>query len=200
MKEVEGHFGTAVVSYFIFLRWLFFMNLVIFVFWFGFVVVPELHWEVVNNPSRSESRLACVFESSLNYSCKENEAEVIYRNCEVPTTELFEVRECGAEINENGTLIASRESSSDPIEVTANCSDAVAEQFMICSDDIDPYTPWYENIFDFVLGQGVFNETILFHGWYTNGTIVDDTYDLPLAFLSLTVFVFAVSLILLVYK
>ena len=42
MKEVEGHFGTAVVSYFIFLRFLFIMNLLIFALWFGFVVIPGI--------------------------------------------------------------------------------------------------------------------------------------------------------------
>lgn len=41
MKEIEGHFGTAVVSYFIFLRWLFIMNIIIFALWFSFVIIPN---------------------------------------------------------------------------------------------------------------------------------------------------------------
>ena len=49
MKEVEGHFGTSVVSYFIFLRFLFVMNLVIFALWFGFVVVPAIVYNQVRD-------------------------------------------------------------------------------------------------------------------------------------------------------
>ncbi|XP_041112215.1 transmembrane channel-like protein 2-A [Polyodon spathula] len=42
IKEVESHFGSSVASYFIFLRWMYGMNLVLFGFTFGLVVIPEL--------------------------------------------------------------------------------------------------------------------------------------------------------------
>ncbi|XP_041474557.1 transmembrane channel-like protein 7 isoform X1 [Lytechinus variegatus] len=42
LKEVEGKFGTAVVSYFVFLKWLLFLNIYIFFIMFGFIVIPEL--------------------------------------------------------------------------------------------------------------------------------------------------------------
>ena len=41
-KQVESHFGSIVASYFIFLRWLVGMNLVIFFIMTTFVVMPEL--------------------------------------------------------------------------------------------------------------------------------------------------------------
>ncbi|KAG9354045.1 hypothetical protein JZ751_012169, partial [Albula glossodonta] len=41
IKEVESHFGSSVASYFIFLRWMYGMNLVLFGFTFGLVVIPE---------------------------------------------------------------------------------------------------------------------------------------------------------------
>ena len=53
MKQVEGLFGTSVVSYFIFLRFLFLMNVVIFALWFGFVVVPAIVFIQVRVGSRT---------------------------------------------------------------------------------------------------------------------------------------------------
>uniref|UniRef100_A0A671QLF3 Transmembrane channel-like protein n=1 Tax=Sinocyclocheilus anshuiensis TaxID=1608454 RepID=A0A671QLF3_9TELE len=42
IKEVESHFGSSVASYFIFLRWMYGMNLVLFSLTFGLVVIPEV--------------------------------------------------------------------------------------------------------------------------------------------------------------
>lgn len=39
-----GHFGSSVASYFIFLRWMYGMNLVLFGLTFGLVVIPEVNW------------------------------------------------------------------------------------------------------------------------------------------------------------
>ncbi|XP_037031445.1 transmembrane channel-like protein 7 isoform X2 [Bradysia coprophila] len=41
LKTIEGNFGTGVVAYFLFLRWLMFLNLAIFVLIFSFVVIPQ---------------------------------------------------------------------------------------------------------------------------------------------------------------
>ncbi|XP_070402655.1 transmembrane channel-like protein 2-B isoform X1 [Nothobranchius furzeri] len=42
IKEVESHFGSSVASYFIFLRWMYGLNLILFGFMFGLVVMPEV--------------------------------------------------------------------------------------------------------------------------------------------------------------
>ncbi|XP_024945127.1 transmembrane channel-like protein 3 [Cephus cinctus] len=42
IKEIESHFGSAVASYFIFLRWLFWINLVISATLTTFVAIPEV--------------------------------------------------------------------------------------------------------------------------------------------------------------
>ncbi|XP_078251397.1 transmembrane channel-like protein 2-A, partial [Rhinoraja longicauda] len=42
IKEIESHFGSSVASYFIFLRWLYGINLVLFGLTFGLVVIPEM--------------------------------------------------------------------------------------------------------------------------------------------------------------
>lgn len=43
IKEIESHFGSAVASYFTFLRWLFWVNLMIFILLTTFVAVPEVN-------------------------------------------------------------------------------------------------------------------------------------------------------------
>ncbi|KAK3584997.1 hypothetical protein CHS0354_037370 [Potamilus streckersoni] len=42
MKKIEGHFGTGVLSYFLFLQWIFYINIPVFIVTFGFVIVPQL--------------------------------------------------------------------------------------------------------------------------------------------------------------
>nr|XP_031826516.1 transmembrane channel-like protein 3 [Nomia melanderi] len=42
IKEIESHFGSAVASYFTFLRWLFWINLVMCVIITAFVAIPEV--------------------------------------------------------------------------------------------------------------------------------------------------------------
>ncbi|XP_059608527.1 transmembrane channel-like protein 7 [Phlebotomus argentipes] len=42
LKRIEGHFGTGVVAYFLFLRWLMFLNLAIFGIVLVFVVLPQV--------------------------------------------------------------------------------------------------------------------------------------------------------------
>ncbi|KAM9360690.1 transmembrane channel-like protein 2-B [Symphorus nematophorus] len=42
IKEVESHFGSSVASYFIFLRWMYGLNLVLFGLMFGLVILPEV--------------------------------------------------------------------------------------------------------------------------------------------------------------
>ncbi|KAG8130642.1 hypothetical protein E2320_017243, partial [Naja naja] len=41
IKEIESHFGSSVASYFIFLRWMYGINIVLFGLTFGLVLVPE---------------------------------------------------------------------------------------------------------------------------------------------------------------
>lgn len=47
LKKIEGNFGTGVVAYFLFLRWLMVLNLFIFTIIFMFIVLPQI---VLNEP------------------------------------------------------------------------------------------------------------------------------------------------------
>ncbi|XP_045784064.1 transmembrane channel-like protein isoform X2 [Maniola jurtina] len=53
IKEIESHFGSVVASYFTFLRWLFWVNLVIGFILLVFVIIPEY---LTENPSQDGER------------------------------------------------------------------------------------------------------------------------------------------------
>ncbi|XP_043287212.1 transmembrane channel-like protein 1 isoform X2 [Venturia canescens] len=53
IKEIESHFGSAVASYFIFLRWLFWINLVVSFVLTAFVAIPEV---LMANPEEAGER------------------------------------------------------------------------------------------------------------------------------------------------
>lgn len=42
LKKIEGNFGTGVVAYFVFLRWLMILNLLIFAIIFVFIILPQM--------------------------------------------------------------------------------------------------------------------------------------------------------------
>lgn len=223
MKEVEGHFGTAVVSYFIFLRWLFIMNLIVAICWFGLVVVPQIIWEGVNHPVRDDSSQAtCIFPDNLampgplnisitntsnlgNRTCSEGNPEArLYQfsNC-MNVGNPVSIRLCEFNDFDPARMVANREGVDIVTVVSSsdNCTNINGStRYVHCARDIAPHIEWYQYILDFVLGQGLFNRTLLFHGWYTNGTVVGNSYDLPLAFIFITGLIYASSILLLVYK
>jgi len=45
----EGHFGSGVASYFIFLRWLFGINIVLTIMTGAFIVLPEVCMHCINS-------------------------------------------------------------------------------------------------------------------------------------------------------
>lgn len=191
MKEVEGHFGSTIVSYFIFLRWLFIMNIIIFALWAGFVVVPNVVHIIAEQPPRTASLLACIFNSSsaLEFVCPDGTMGI------PPLCNgTFEVRECAQSANTSEV----RESTAAPVEV--DCS-AVDPSLRLCVGGVAPSYSWYQYVFDLILGQGLFNDTVLFYGRYSNETGArSNGYNLPLAYLITAFVVYGVSITLLVFK
>lgn len=45
MKEISGRFGTSVLSYFAFLKWLLMFNILSFLINFGFITIPLLVYD-----------------------------------------------------------------------------------------------------------------------------------------------------------
>ncbi|KAK9878376.1 hypothetical protein WA026_021683 [Henosepilachna vigintioctopunctata] len=69
LKKIEGYFGTGVVSYFLFIKWLFFLNIFIFGIIFTFITLPYILWEI-SNPS--------FYINNSSQTCSETES--------IPTT------------------------------------------------------------------------------------------------------------------
>jgi hypothetical protein len=70
IMEIESHFGSAVASYFIFLRWLFWINLVIAATLMAFVVIPEVRCfydkllPILNSVPRKPARGSVTFDAA----------------------------------------------------------------------------------------------------------------------------------------
>lgn len=214
LKEVEGHFGTFVVSYFVFLRWLFIMNIVIFALWFGLVCVPQIAQQILGvTGSNHTSQIACVIPMDItNGKCSNDSLQrtngvrmafgvpATCRNSQIPDT--FSVRMCGysgdVAVREGSTSITVASASiTDSCAQEGNMGSATNNSFMVCVG-VQPDVPWYQYIFHFATGQGIFNETLLFQGSYPNSIL--GGYNIPLAFLVLAAFVYVISVTLLVYK
>jgi hypothetical protein len=63
LKKIEGNFGTGVVAYFLFIKWLMFLNLFIFLFILLFIIIPAL----VLVPQESPVNATLVEECSKTY-------------------------------------------------------------------------------------------------------------------------------------
>ncbi|KAL3285052.1 hypothetical protein HHI36_019178 [Cryptolaemus montrouzieri] len=60
LKKIEGHFGTGVVSYFLFLKWLLCLNVFIFGCIFTFITLPYILWNSdAENAKDSNSTVMC---------------------------------------------------------------------------------------------------------------------------------------------
>ncbi|XP_069668681.1 transmembrane channel-like protein 7 isoform X2 [Periplaneta americana] len=68
LKKIEGNFGTGVVAYFLFIKWLMFLNLFIFLFILLFIIVPTLVLTPQEASIHSDMNSTLVEECSRNYS------------------------------------------------------------------------------------------------------------------------------------
>lgn len=50
MKEIGGRFGTGVLSYFVFLKWMLMFNIFSFFINFGFMTIPLLIFDPIPDP------------------------------------------------------------------------------------------------------------------------------------------------------
>ncbi|KAG8222542.1 hypothetical protein J437_LFUL004578, partial [Ladona fulva] len=65
IKVIEGHFGSSTATYFKFFRWLFLINVIVFIISFGFLVVPQLLFHL-HEPSFNQNYNGS--EGFTNYS------------------------------------------------------------------------------------------------------------------------------------
>lgn len=73
LKHIEGNYGTGVVAFFLFLKWLFVLNFFTFLFVFLFIILPTilLDWEKDTNCIESNTT-SCCSEKYFNSSLAQN--------------------------------------------------------------------------------------------------------------------------------
>lgn len=79
LREIEGNFGTGVVSFFRFIKWLMYLNIVIFILMFVFVVLPTLLSEILQSSTTipTEKPLLPCRNMSLVEECSDNYTKTI---------------------------------------------------------------------------------------------------------------------------
>lgn len=200
-----GHFGSGVVSYFIFLRWLFLVNLLCVVIWASFVCVPQFVWRATPEGQEAfelfrQSQLTCLLDPNVYpphsaLSCPSNDTVYLYSLCQETNVTSYNVSLC----EEGGVVWRSGPSHmvvSDPMSCNLTQGNG---SFVLCHNAQPPDTFPLQYIVDFITGQGIFNVTVLFIGQYFNG-FVGGVYDLPTAFLLTGGVVYVVFIVLIIAR
>ena len=145
---ITGEYGTGPVSYFVFVRFLLLINVLMFLVWFAFVCIPQISWRynegsnMIAQPSRSQLNClrqcndTCPPGSITVYSCNSSNISVIINRC---TDE-----ECGSDDRpKEGTTM---------VTVCADDNDGTDERYCMF-DNVDPEVGGLQWIVDFVTGQ-----------------------------------------------
>ena len=225
-----GKYGSAVASYFTFLRWLFFQSLLISLIMLLLVIIPQFAWrnseeglrEVPKARSRftmciatlsssgenlfnmimnNECQFACVAGNDVNSSI-----EVIKtKECRFGSasgSRLFDAITMKTNLSELCPNVTGGECLLKEIEKNKLCN-VTSDPIAICPDSRDGF----QFVLDFFTGEGIFEDSELFIGWYTNGLIRTVTplgsvtfYDLPVVYLLTSAFVYILSLLLILIR
>eukprot|EP00117_Sycon_ciliatum_P030550 scpid38997/ scgid0754/ Transmembrane channel-like protein 3 len=79
IKKIEGHFGTGVASFFVFLRSLFFLNILTMLFSLGFIIIPQIAFGVGNKNFTNDNSgdlLDKLYNSPVLYGYYDNNTEL----------------------------------------------------------------------------------------------------------------------------
>lgn len=137
LKEVEGNFGTGVVAFFLFVKWLMFLNFSVTILIIMFILLPTVFL------SKEEDYTTCFVNSLYDYNNNNT------------------IAECCSDLNGNSSVSITEAS-----------------------------------LFDFVQGTGWMEYTYLFYRIYPHTVLLNDLFDynLPLAYISVALFCFLLTL------
>ena len=193
------------VSYFVFLRWLFLVNLLCAIIWTSFVSVPQYVWRATPEGQAAfeqsrRSRLTCLLDPDVYrvhaaLSCPNNETVHLSSLCQETNVTSFNVSVC-----EDASVVWRSSPSHVVVSDLAACNLTQGNgSFVLCRNVQPPDTFPLQYIVDFITGQGIFNVTVLFIGQYFNG-FVGGVYDLPTAVLLTTGVVYFVFILLIIAR
>ena len=202
MTSSLGRFGTAVVSYFVFLKYLFLMNLLMFLIWTCFVSVPHFIWRgspsgVTAYENSTTSQLTCLLgldQLPGNTSCTSYCGGIhVVSDCP-QNTSTFPSSDCS--VVDGAVFWTSGTAKSVQVE-SVTCLNST--EYCLCRSVPVAATEWYQHIIDFITGQGLFNTTVLFIGQYHNGRI-NEVYDMPVAYLLTAGWLYVLSITIIVWR
>lgn len=203
LNSFAGHYGSGAYSYYNFLRWLFFSNLLFAVLLLSFVIIPQFVWRATEDgradaSRRSAARTYCLTAATDCTGCQESCDPAIVMNstnsdlyANLTNSSMISVTECSVGVAHIGLQRdAIRGNFSDP-------------EWFLCPRDECP-----RNVLkcfnNFLSGEGLFADSELFIGWYTNTPIrwptIGAAYDMPMAYLLTAAVVYGLSLILIVIR
>lgn len=147
---ITGEYGTGPVSYFVFVRFLLLINILMFAVWFAFVCIPQISWRygdgehLIDQPSRSKinclrqcnESTSCPPGTTTVYSCDPSNVSVIINRCTDENCETDDRPKEGAAM----------------VTVCTNDSDDNAVRYCVF-DNVDPEVGGLQWIVDFVTGQ-----------------------------------------------
>jgi len=119
LHEIEGRFGNSVRSYFAFVRWLFLLNIFIFVLIFSFTVIPTIVFEAANTDLSSNTTVAA--------GCEYNPFDA---NADIPFTDYIIQLITGTGFVENTLLFVGYYSNSN-VEVSGSFSYNIPLSFIL---------------------------------------------------------------------
>lgn len=159
-------------------------------------LLPTPNYTCIEDLTSNSSNASFYLISGNGYSCNATNNTFSVRSC-LFETQTIEGVAVGVAFRESTSIIMASSSMPTDCQNTTNVS-VMLQTVRLCSTDIQPHVEWYQYVIDFFLGEGIFNDTVLFHGRYSDNT--QFVYNFPLAFMLMIIVVYAISIILLVYK
>ncbi|XP_013776355.1 transmembrane channel-like protein 7 isoform X2 [Limulus polyphemus] len=207
LKRIEGYHGTGVVSYFLFLRWLLFLNLGIFFLVVLFILLPHILFKPLES---SELKIENKTLASSNYFPKPAALRLYSPSDLFPNLpdEVFSIfQDIGGKAFDQASQITSLLPSALKSD-KAFFTDERLKFSPFCSEN---YTVMVNNfksskidlvLQDFMQGTGWMELTLLFYGYYNHYKLnlfgTTRIYNFPLAYLLTTLAYFLASLVLMV--
>ncbi|KAK3869181.1 hypothetical protein Pcinc_025501 [Petrolisthes cinctipes] len=177
LRYVEGNFGTGLVAFFTFIKWLLYLNLFTCILLTVFIILPEIFLKHPKDPCDNEE--PDMFYDSLYDSSNSTSLPAASSPASSPSLPLY--------YYENTTTACCHLDYQKKVQETA-------------TTHTDKRNALLQLVQDGAQGTGILELSFLFYGFYPRHTLTYQgwSYNLPLAYLLVVVVSLALSLVLMV--